>query len=97
MQNHQYFASELEKLTAKHPGKLSGPHGCGMMVALTPGDGSAEAAKEMVHEFFNAGLMSFVAGGNPARVRFLPPPAVTNKEHIGAAIEIMDGVLAKLY
>lgn len=96
MKRHKYFARRLQELVKKYPGKLAGPHGCGMMVALTPGDGSAEAAKAMVHAFFNAGLMSFVAGGNPARVRFLPPPAVTTEQHIDAAIEIMEEALPNL-
>ncbi|MFK7738219.1 MAG: aminotransferase class III-fold pyridoxal phosphate-dependent enzyme [Pirellulaceae bacterium] len=96
MVRHEYFSEQLSALEKKHPGKLSGPHGCGMMVALTPGDGSADAAKALVHALYEEGLMSFVAGGNPARVRFLPPPAVTTKEHIDAAIEIMDRVFATL-
>ncbi len=96
MQRHEYFAGRLHELSKKHPGKLSGPYGCGMMVAFTPGDGSAEAANALVHALFEAGLMSFVAGGNPSRVRFLPPPAVTTKQHVDVAIEMMDGVLQKL-
>lgn len=94
---HDYFAEKLQGLASKHPGKIAGPHGCGMMIAVTPGDGTAQAAKEMVHAFYEAGLMSFVAGGNPARVRFLPPPAVTTQEHIDVAVGIMDGALAGLY
>lgn len=93
---HAYFAKGLEQLAQKFPGKIAGPHGCGMMIALTPGDGSAEAAKELVHALFDAGLMSFVAGGNPSRVRFLPPPGVTTERHIDQAIAIMDQVLTSL-
>lgn len=93
MSLHDNFAAGLQELASKYPGKLAGPHGCGMMIALTPGDGSAEAAKTMVHALYDAGLMCFVAGGNPARVRFLPPPAATTKEHVDAALRILDGVL----
>lgn len=93
---HAYFAKGLEQLAQKFPGKIAGPHGCGMMIALTPGDGSAEAAKQLVHALFDAGLMSFVAGGDPSRVRFLPPPGVTTEQHIDQAIAIMDQVLTSL-
>lgn len=96
MRGHAYFAKRLAELVAKYPGKIHGPHGCGMMVAFTPGDGSAAQAKDMVHAMYEAGLMSFVAGGNPSRIRFLPPPAVTEESHIDAAIRILDGVLAGL-
>ncbi len=94
MRRHQYFADRLQELATKYPGKLAGPHGCGMMLALTPGDGSSKAANDFVYALFDAGLMGFVAGSNPARVRFLPPPAITTEAHIDAAIDIMDRVLA---
>ncbi len=93
MQRHDYFASRLQQLAKKYPGKISGPHGCGMMIALTPGDGSSKVATEFVHALFEAGLMSFLAGSNPSRVRFLPPPIITTNEHIDCAIGIMDEVL----
>lgn len=96
MRRHEYFTQGLQRLVQRYPGKLSGPYGCGMMIALTPGDGSSEAANAMVHAFFDQGLMSFVAGANPARVRFLPPPAITTNQHIDAAIEIMDQALKTL-
>ncbi|RMF38194.1 MAG: aminotransferase class III-fold pyridoxal phosphate-dependent enzyme [Planctomycetota bacterium] len=94
VQRHEYFASRLQQLADKHVGKIAGPWGAGMMIAFTPGDGSAECARDLVHRLFDAGLMSFVAGSTPARVRFLPPPAVTTRQHIDAAIEILDHVLA---
>lgn len=93
-QRFHYFRQQLELLAAKYPNKISGPWGCGMMIAFTPADGSAEAAGRMVHSLYEAGLMSFVAGNKPARIRFLPPPGVTQLEHIDAAIEIMDQVLS---
>jgi 4-aminobutyrate aminotransferase-like enzyme len=90
---HRYFRSQLEKLAKQYPGKIQGPWGCGMMIAFTPGDGSDEAAVRMVRSLYEAGLMSFMAGHHPARVRFLPPPGVTEMEHIDAAIEILESVL----
>jgi 4-aminobutyrate aminotransferase-like enzyme len=94
VQRHAYFAAGLQELARKHPGKIAGPHGCGMMIALTPGDGSSQAANDLVLAMFEAGLMGFVAGSNPARVRFLPPPVITTNAHIDVAIEILDQVLS---
>lgn len=96
MSRHDYFAKCLQGLCQKYPSKISGPHGCGMMIALTPGDGSPEVAKTMVHTLFEVGLMSFVAGSKPSRVRFLPPPGATSREHIDAAIEMIEDVLKRL-
>lgn len=95
MRRFEYFGTQLQQLAARYPGKLAGPFGCGMMIAATPGDGSSQAAASLVQALFEEGLMGFVAGSEPARVRFLPPPAVTTREHIDIAIGIMDRVLAK--
>lgn len=92
---HDYFADKLQKLSEAYPTKISGPYGCGMMVAFTPGDGSAECARAMVHALYEEGLMGFVAGGNPARIRFLPPLLATTKEHIDVASEILGRVISK--
>lgn len=94
MTRHKYFQSKLEALSTKHPGKIDGPYGCGMMVAFTPGDGSAEAATLMVHALFEEGLIGFVAGAGPSRIRFLPPPAATSHDEIDEAIGMIDRVLS---
>lgn len=97
MLRHAYFAQHMQELVRKYPGKLSGPFGCGMMWAITPGDGSSDAAAQLVHALFAEGLMAFVAGHQPARVRFLPPPAITTHQHIDTAIEILERVLAAMH
>jgi acetylornithine aminotransferase len=96
LRRHAVFAGRLQELCHKYPGKISGPHGCGMMVAFTPGDGSAEAAAKMTYAMYDAGLMGFVAGGNPTRIRFLPPPGITTDAHISAACDILDRVLSEM-
>lgn len=93
MQRHRYFRSKLEALAAKYPGRLSGPYGEGMMIAFTPGDGSAETGKLMLGKLYDLGLMGFVAGSNPTRLRFLPPPGVTTNEHIDIAVGIIESAL----
>lgn len=94
VRRHQYFAAQLEELAARYPGRVGGPYGVGMMVAFTPDDGSFEAAKAMMDQMYDAGLLGFVCGGGPTRIRFLPPPVITTNEHIDAAIRILDQVLA---
>ncbi|MDB4338776.1 aminotransferase class III-fold pyridoxal phosphate-dependent enzyme [Rubripirellula sp.] len=70
----QHFQRGLQQLAQKHPKLLSGPFGTGMMVAFTPGDGSFEQAKELMGIMYEVGLLGFVCGANPTRIRFLPPP-----------------------
>jgi acetylornithine aminotransferase len=91
---HRYCVDQLQRIAKKHPGSIRGPYGLGGMLAFTPLDGSSEQAKQLCHELFDAGLMSFVAGGNPARIRFLMPLGVVTTAHIDLAAEILERVIA---
>lgn len=93
MQRHKYFAGKLQALAERYPGKISGPWGEGMMIAFTPGDGSAKGAQDMVYRMYHAGLMGFVAGSDPTRIRFLPPPGCTTEGDIDEACKILEDVL----
>ena len=87
---HQYFANALQKLSAKYPKLIRGPYGEGMMIGFTPGDGSFDQAKSLMTTMYETGLLGFVCGADPTRIRFLPPPATTTTEHIDAAIDLLD-------
>ncbi|MDB4331822.1 aspartate aminotransferase family protein, partial [bacterium] len=92
----QHFQRGLQQLAQKHPKLLSGPFGTGMMVAFTPGDGSFEQAKELMGIMYEVGLLGFVCGANPTRIRFLPPPVITTIEHIDLALQLLDQSLEML-
>ena len=91
---HEYFAGKLDQLHEKYPDLIRGPYGEGMMVAFTPGDGSYDQANQLMTTMYDMGLLGFVCGGGPTRIRFLPPPANTTESHIDAAIELLDKSLA---
>jgi acetylornithine aminotransferase len=93
MRRHRYFRERLESLSHRYPGRLSGPYGEGMMIAFTPGDGTEETAKSVLMRLYDAGLMGFLAGNNPSRLRFLPPPGVTTEDHIDLACQCIETVL----
>ncbi len=94
MQRHAYFRGKLEALARKYPTKISGPWGEGMMIAFTPGDGSAKTGTETLQRLYDLGLMGFLAGANPNRIRFLPPPGITTEEHIDLACGIIEQAIA---
>jgi 4-aminobutyrate aminotransferase-like enzyme len=93
VKRHQHFAAGLERLREKHPGLVEGPYGEGMMICFTPGDGSIEQAKQLMMIMYDTGLLGFVCGSKPTRLRFLPPPATTTLEQIDAALELLDSSL----
>lgn len=96
MRNHEKFVRMFERLSTEFPGLISGPYGCGMMVAWTPGDGSPEFAKRVVDTLYADGLIGFICGSQPTRIRFLPPPAALEDSHIDAAEAIMRQTFTKL-
>ncbi|TWU01934.1 aminotransferase class III-fold pyridoxal phosphate-dependent enzyme [Neorhodopirellula pilleata] len=93
VKRHRYFAEQLETLTQKYPGLISGPFGEGMMIGFTPGNGSLDQAKLLMHILYEIGLLGFLCGASPVRMRFLPPPAITTTSHIDRAIELLDAGL----
>ncbi|MFK8111351.1 MAG: aminotransferase class III-fold pyridoxal phosphate-dependent enzyme [Rubripirellula sp.] len=92
---HQYFAAGLEGLQNKYPKLIRGPYGEGMMIGFTPGDGSFDQAKTLMTTMYETGLLGFVCGSNPTRIRFLPPPATTTNDHIDAALSLLEQSLQK--
>lgn len=92
---HQRFAQALAELSSKHDGLIRGPYGEGMMIAMTPADGSFESAKKLMDIMFEVGVLGFVCGSNPTRIRFLPPPATTTDAHIDEAVRLIDESLKR--
>lgn len=90
VRRHAYFENKLKEIAIRLPGKISGPYGEGMMVAFTPGSGSGDDAKKMLMRLYDLGLMGFLAGSDPTRIRFLPPPGVTTEKHIDLACDIIE-------
>ncbi len=93
MKRHQYFADGLEELGKKYP--LRGPYGEGMMIGFTPADGTFERAKRLMTIMYEVGLLGFVCGSDPTRIRFLPPPATTTRKHIDDALSLLEQSLEK--
>ena len=96
VQLHNHFVKGLKRVAEKHPNSISGPHGIGGMVALTPFDGSADVARDMVKRMYDHGLMSFMAGGNPSRVRFLMPLGCVTEQDIDTACDIIEAVVSEM-
>lgn len=90
------FSERLEEIRTRRPDRLAGPFGLGAMVAFTPLDGSAEAAKAVAQALYEEGVIGFTAGTSPTRVRFLPPVPVMTDEVIDAVCAIVERVVTRV-
>lgn len=90
---HTYFAGKLSDLANKYPQWIHGPFGIGSMIAFTPYDGDTQRTIRFVHRLFDAGVISFIAGTNPTRVRFLIPVGAVDEKDINRVIQIIEMVL----
>lgn len=93
---HKSFISMLNRLnetTCK--GLLQNAEGLGLMVAVTPLDGSKEKMTELLKVLYKNGLMTFGCGKGPFRLRFLLP-AVMTAEDINVASEIIEKSVQEL-
>jgi acetylornithine aminotransferase len=93
---HSHFKGHLERLEKKYPEKVSGPFGIGAMVAMTVFGGDEAKAKSFTMKLFENGVLSFMAGTGPTRVRFLMPIMATNNKHIDEVCEIIEKTLNEM-
>jgi len=93
---HAHFKGNLEKLSKKHPEKVSGPFGIGAMVAMTVMGGDEAKSKAFTMKLFENGVLSFMAGSSPTRVRFLMPVMATENNHIDDVCVIIEQTLNEM-
>lgn len=89
-----YFSDKLQQLHKRYPQKINGPYGIGTMIAFTPFDGDTQRVTEFAHTLFQKGVISFIAGSNPTRIRFLLPAGAITNHDIDAVTKIIEDLLA---
>lgn len=93
---HRHFAHQLEAIAKRHPEWVTGPYGCGGMVAMTPFDGTPERANALVQALYKNGVMTFTAGRTPTRIRFLMPLGGVCEADIDAVCMILEATLEEV-
>jgi acetylornithine/N-succinyldiaminopimelate aminotransferase len=91
---HHEFIRHFERLERLFPDRIKGPYGLGGMIAFTPSNGSAESTGKFVQDLFQAGVISFIAGAHPSRVRFLVPIGAITSSDIENVMKIVEEVLS---
>lgn len=94
---NQHISSLIRKhlaiLEKKYPEKMSGPFGYGLMIAFTPFKGDRKKVMKFAHKLFEMGVICFIAGDEPARIRFLPPIGGLSREDIPQIFSIVEEAL----
>lgn len=94
-QIHKEFVGMLNKLNdTSCKGKLKDAGGMGLMVAVTPFDGSKDKQGALLKTLFKNGIVCFGCGHDPYRIRFLLPAILTSKD-IEVAREIIEKSVAE--
>jgi acetylornithine aminotransferase len=80
----------LDRLSRNHPGSISNIDGTGAMISFRIGYASMARTRAFVRRCFDAGLVLYPGGHEPACVRlFMPAPVLTDAE-LAEAFAIMD-------
>lgn len=93
---HRHFEERLEQIHKRHPELIHGPYGLGGMVAFTAFNGDNKKTVAFTHKLFDAGVLSFIAGQNPTRVRFLIPMGVVKERDIDEVCTIIERTLLEV-
>lgn len=93
---HNHMAGHLAAISERHPNRMSGPFGIGAMVACTVFGGDAAKSSAFCKQLFANGVMGFVAGSNPTRMRFLLPIGAVEADHIDEAVKIIEQTLVSM-
>lgn len=95
MQLHNCFVKNIESLATVFPGQFTGPYGLGGMVAFTVFDGDLEKTKSFANKLFENGVISFIAGKNPTRIRFLMPVMAVEEKDIDEVCRIISRTMTE--
>ncbi|MCB0350443.1 MAG: aminotransferase class III-fold pyridoxal phosphate-dependent enzyme [Bdellovibrionales bacterium] len=88
---HKEFVSMLEDLNSTTcKGLLQDAGGLGLMVAVTPMDGTKDKVDRLMHTLYKNGLICFGCGKGPYKLRFLLPAILTS-----ADINVAKGIIEK--
>lgn len=86
----EQFLNRL-RVMAKGPlkGKIGYSGGVGTMISFEVGDSSKDTTIKFIKKLYDNGILSFMAGKEPTRVRFLVPTCLSD-EHIEEIFRIID-------
>lgn len=89
----QLTREHLRVLGERHPGMVSSIDGVGAMLSFRVSDGALSTTRAFIQRCFEAGLVLYHGGHEPACVRLFLPAAVLTNDELAEAFEILDRCL----
>jgi 4-aminobutyrate aminotransferase-like enzyme len=93
MRCHRRFVEHLIQIKKQFPQWVQGPYGLGAMIGFTPFGGDAKHVWGLARALFDAGVIAFIAGSNPTRLRFLMPIAAVKPEDIDRVARLISDTI----
>lgn len=91
---HKNFVGMLNDLSeGSCKGLLADAGGLGLMVAVTPYDGTKQKTEDLIKRLYKNNLIAFGCGKDPYRIRFLIPATIEDKSIMEAKTIIEKSVL----
>jgi 4-aminobutyrate aminotransferase-like enzyme len=90
------FLTHFDCLEKQFGPLFTGPYGYGGMIAFTPFKGDRTLVMQFLHRLFDAGVIGFVCGNAPTRVRFLPPIGGMTVSDVDAVMAIVRDVMQEV-
>lgn len=91
---HKSFVGMLNELAeGSCRGLLQDAGGLGLMIAVTPYDGSKQKTEELIKRLYKNNLIAFSCGKDPYRIRFLIPAVMEEKDILVAKRIIEKSIL----
>ena len=63
------------------------------MTGCTVHGGDYEKVTKLIHNLYDKGIITFLAGANPTRLRFLVPVGAIEEHHIKEILQILEASL----
>lgn len=91
MKVRQQFAEQMKRIHLRHPDKLSGTlYGAGSMIGFEVFGGEPNKTKAVMNKLYELGVICFLCGADPLRLRFLPPVSVLREGDVSAVCDLLE-------
>ncbi len=91
------FAEAMTGLQKRYPESIEGPFGIGAMAAFTTCKGDPVKTAVFAQALFEKGVIGFVAGSEPTRIRFLIPSGAIELHEIDLVVEVIEQTLRQIH